>query len=115
MRLIEQIVDARVRIARGLEYRFGLRFLVRLPDFFNVQNGEHHALSIAQRNRAASRLQRLGEVFGYVQRDRHRPQHTICQAHVVAHAFVIGARHESAQRREAAAHQQLQIANLPRG
>src|SRR5205807_7996847 len=53
MRLVEQIIDAGMGMARASEYRFRLLLFIWLPDFLNMQNGEHHALGIAQRNFAA--------------------------------------------------------------
>src|SRR5208282_5673476 len=86
---------------------------VRLPDIFHAEHGEHHAFGIAQGNLAAARGQFLGEFLGHVERDRHRPQRAVPEPHVVADALVIGTVHESAERREAAAHQQFQITKLP--
>src|SRR6266446_10838372 len=50
MRLVEQIIDAGMGMARASEYRLCFSFFIRLPDIFDVQNGEHHAFGIAQRN-----------------------------------------------------------------
>src|SRR5438045_3750049 len=98
MRLIEQIIDAGMGMARALEYRFRLRLFIWLPDFLNMQDGEHNSFWVAQRNCAAPRLQRAGKLFGYIQSDGHRPQHTTGQAHLVTYSFIIRAGHEAAQR-----------------
>ena len=98
-----------------LKTAFGFGRAVGLPDFFDVQHREHHAFGIAQRNFAAAGRQLLGKFFGHIERDRHRPENSAGQAHVVTDAFVVGFRHKAAQRREASAHEQFQIANLAGG
>ena len=112
--LIQQIVDAWMDVTGGAENRFSFVFFVWLPDFVHVQHGEHDPLGVAKRNLAAAGHYGLGERFGYVQGDRHGPDQSVCQLHVVANALVILARHETAQRRKAAADQQFQVAHLAR-
>ena len=70
---------------------------------------------IAQRNFARAERQLFGELFGHVERDRHRPEGAIGEAHVGADAFIILAVHETAQRRESAVHQEFEIAQLASG
>jgi hypothetical protein len=101
--------------AGGLEDGSGFSLPVGLPSVFHVQHGEHDAFGITQRDLAAAGLERLGQFFVNVERDRHGPQEATGQPHVVAYAFVIRAGHESAQRRETAAHQQFKIADLAGG
>ena len=52
------------------------------------------------------------EGLGDVEGDRHRPEDSAGQAHIVADALVVGFRHEAAQRGEASAHEQFEITNL---
>ncbi len=113
--MLISVIRAGMGFAGAVEDRLGLGLPIGLPDVFDVQHGQHHALGIAQGDLAAARLQRLGEIFGHIERDRHGPEHAAGQPHVAADAFVVGAIHESAQRREAAAQQQLKIAELARG
>ena len=101
--------------ACGIEYRLGLGFAVRLPNFVHMKNCQHHTFGIAQRDLGATRLESLGKVFGYVEGDRHGPKDSAGQPHFVTDAVVIGARHESTQWRKASAHQQFKIAKLPWG
>ena len=82
--------------AGAVKYRFRLGCPVRLPDFFYVQHGEHHAFGIAQRHFAAARCQLLGKFLRHVERDRHWPENSAGQAHIVTNAFVIGFGHKAA-------------------
>ena len=106
--------------ARGIENGLGFGGAIGLPDVTDIEDSEHHAFGIAQRNFARAGRQLFGELFGHVERDRHRPEGAIGEAHVGADAFIILAVHETAQRRESAVHQQFQVAQLasrqiPRG
>ena len=96
------------------ENGFGFRRAVGLPDVFDVQDGEHDAFGIAQGDFAAAGLELLREFFGDVERDRHRPENAAGQPHVAADAFVVGLVHEAGERREAAAQQQFEVADLAR-
>ncbi len=115
IRLIDGVIGAGMRRAGAGKNRFSFGFAIGLPDVLHVQHGEHHAFGIAQRDLAAARRELLGEFFGDVERDGHGPENAAGQAHVVADAFVIGARHETAQRRKSAGDQQFQIADLAGG
>ena len=112
VRLVHRVVGAGMSLAGAVEDRFGFGCAVGLPDFFDVQHGQHDALGVAQRDFAAAGRQLLGKFFGDIERDRHGPEDSAGQAHIVADAFVVGFRHEAAQRREASAHEQFEIANL---
>ena len=101
-------------VTRAIEDRLGFGLAVGLPHVFDVQNRQHHAFGIAQRNFAAARLEGLGEVVSDIQGDGHGPQNATGQTHVVAHTLVIRARQEATQWREATAHQQFKIAELTR-
>ena len=74
IRLVDSIVGAGMRLAGGAEHALGFGGTIGLPYVLDVQNREHHALAVAQRNLAAAGRQRLGKLFGDVERDRHRPQ-----------------------------------------
>ena len=112
--LVQQVIGAGMDITRAIEDRLGFGLAVGLPHVFDVQNRQHHAFGIAQRNFAAARLEGPGEVISDIQGDRDGPQNATGRTHVVAHTLVIRARHEATQRREATAHQQFKIAELPR-
>ena len=114
IRLVDSIVCPGMRLAGSSEYALGFRLPIGLPDIFDVQHRQHHAFAIAQSDLAAARLQFLGELFGHIERDGHRPDHATLQAHVVTDAFVIRTIHEAAQGRESAAQQQFDITNLSR-
>ncbi len=109
---VHGVVRAGMSLAGAVENRFGFGGAIGLPDFFDVQHGQHHAFGVAQRNFAAAGRELLGKFFGDVERDRHGPEDSAGQTHVVADAFVVGFGHEAAQRRKAAAHEQFEIANL---
>jgi hypothetical protein len=111
---IQQVIDAGMNRAGGAKYRLSFRLAVRLPNVFDVQNRQHHAFSVTQRDLAASRLERFGEIFLNVQGNGHRPQNAAAQPHVGADALVIRLGHESPQGRESSAYQQLEIADLTR-
>ena len=51
---VHRIVRARMSLAGGAKYCLGFGGAVGLPDFFHVQNGEHHAFAVAQRDFAAA-------------------------------------------------------------
>ena len=113
--LVHGVIRAGMGLAGAIEHGFGFRVAVGLPYVLDVQDGQHDAFGIAQRNFAAARLEGLGEVLADVQRDGHGPEQPAGQLHVLTDAFVVGAIHESAQRGEAAAEQQLEIAKLAGG
>ena len=77
-------------------------------------DGEHDAFGIAESNVVAL-LELLGEFLGDVERDRHRPERAVGEAHLVADGFVVGFAHEAGERREAAVAEHLEVAELARG
>ena len=115
IRLVDGVIRTRMGGAGAGENCPRLGLAVGLPDFFHVQHGQHHAFGIAQRDFARAHGEFLGKLLGYVQRNWHRPKRSVGQAHVMADAFVIGARHETPQRRESAREQQLKVAKLAAG
>ena len=112
VRLVHGVVGAGMGFAGAVEHCFGFGCPVGLPDFLNVQHGQHHALGVAQRDFADASRELLGKFFSDIERDRHRPENSTGQPHVMADAFVIGFGHKAVQRRKASAHQQFEIANL---
>ncbi len=102
-------------LAGAIKYCLSFGGPVGLPDFLHVQYGEHDALGIAQCDFAAAGREFLGKFFSDIERDRHRPEDSAGQAHIVTNAFVIGFGHKTAQGREASAHEQFEIANLTCG
>ena len=61
-----------------------------------------------------TRLELLGELLRDVERDRHRPERAIGEAHLAADGFVVGLVHEAGERREAAVAEHLEVAELAR-
>jgi len=65
--------DARVFLVGRAEDALGLEVTIGRPDVFDVEDREHHPFRIAQRHLFASR-NAARELFGHVERDRHRPE-----------------------------------------
>jgi len=111
--LVEQVVDAGMQAIGRSENRLRLVLAIGFPRVGDVENRENHAFRVAQRN-ALARSEFFGEFARDVERDRHRPHDAGNQAHLAADPVVIGARHETVERRERAAQQQFQITQLAR-
>ncbi len=109
-----QIADRRVGAVVGAVDALGLAGLVRRPLVGDGQRREDHALGVAQRD-VLPRLDAFGELFRNVERHGHRPERTVGEAHVFDHAVVVGLSEKTLERKEAAVHQQLQIADLALG
>ena len=109
--LVVQIVHGGVRVIVGPENFFGFMGLVRLPTVSDCHGAKDHALLVAQCD-VLAQLDGGREVFGHIQRDRHRPKFTCAQAHCVDDAVVICLAQEPFEGVEPAVHQQFQIANL---
>ncbi len=107
-----QVIDCRVQLVLGAEHLPRLRGLIWRPDVGDVHRGYQHAFLVAQRDRAAG-LDAGRELLADVERDRHRPQRAVGQAHVVDDAVVLGLRQKALERRERAVQQQLDVAHLP--
>ncbi len=117
-----------VPLMRAIEHRggagmFGIGRLVdepRLfqqigfPDLLDPQHRQHDTLGIAERDRRAV-TEPMGEFLRNVEGNRDRPEGAVCEPHSVADRFVVVPRHETTKRREAAVHEQLEIAKLARG
>jgi hypothetical protein len=88
-RVVVQVVDRRMRDVVGAEDLLRLARLVRRPLVGDREDGEDHALGVAERDVLAG-FDRVGEGLGHVQRDRHRPERAIGQPHRVDDAVVIG-------------------------
>ena len=113
--LVHRVIRAGMGLAGAVEHRIGFRLAVGLPYVLDVQDGQHDAFGIAQRDLAAARFEGFGEVFADVQRDGHGPEQSAGQLHVMTDAFVVGAIHEATKRGKTAAEQQFQIAKLAGG
>ena len=117
-------IDLACRVVQVVHRRMGqivgpkdLGRLIRLvgaPLVADRQDRQDHAFLIAQGD-VLTGGDLFGKGFVHVQRDRHRPQRAIGQAHVLHHAVIIRLPHEPLQRVESAVHQKLQVADLPRG
>jgi hypothetical protein len=103
-----------VRLVSCTKNPFGFDGLVRFPQVADRQDRKCDAFRIPQRYPLTSGKP-FGEFLRYVERDRHRPQSPGGEPHAVHHSFVIGAIEKPTERREPAAHQQLQIADLAPG
>ncbi len=110
-RLIVQIVYCRMGAVVGAKDLLCLMCLIRGPAVADGHGGENHTFLIAQGD-VLPDFQRGGEIFGDVQRDRHRPKRAISQPHIVDNAVVIFFGEEALKRVEPAVHQQFQIADL---
>src|SRR5205823_2825122 len=82
-------------------------------DVLDVEDGEHHAFGITQGEFGSDELIAHYPLV-HIEGDRHGPQRAAREAHFAADAVVIGARHETAQRRKRAVEQQFQVAQLTR-
>ena len=92
--------------------RRGFNLTVRLPHVFYIQDGEHHSLSITQRNLAVVRLQGVHKALANVESDRDGPQDARRQFQRMTNTFIIRLVHKPAERRKGTAQEQLQIADL---
>ncbi len=113
-RSVVQVVHRRMGQIVSTKHLFGFAGFVRHPVVGHGHGGEDHAFLIAQRD-VLPFFKAGGEGFRHVQRDRHRPERAIGQAHVFHHAIVVFLGQEAFQRVETAIHQKLQIADLARG
>ena len=109
---VVQVVHRRMGQIVGAVDRLGLARLVGGPLVGHRQDRQDHAFRVAQRDVLAV-LDAARERLRHVQRDRHRPERAVRQAHPLDHAVVVLAPQEPRQRREAPVHQQLQVADLP--
>ena len=90
----------------------GLRFGARIPRelLLDAQERQRLELRVAQHDLAAFRECRA---VGHRQRDRDRPQRAVREAHLGQHPFVVGAAHETPQRRKRAGGEQLEVVHGP--
>ena len=102
-RHIMQIVDRRVGIVIGAKNLLGLTRLVRGPAVSHGHGAQDHTFLITQGD-VLAQLDTLGKIFADIQRDRHRPERTICQTHVFNDIVVIRFAQKSLERVEAAIH-----------
>ncbi len=96
---------------RTSKHRVCFRFAVWLPDVFDGEDRERHALGVPQRD-ASARRQRLCKLLGHVQIDGDRPEPPVWQAHVVAHAAVFRAREVALQWGKGTVQKQLEVPDL---
>src|SRR6516164_8543482 len=95
---IEKIIDAGMDTARRPQNSLCFELSVRLPDILDIQDRQHYAFGIAERNFAASGIKRFGKRLGHIERDRYWPERAAAQFHLVAYAVVIPPIHKAAQR-----------------
>ena len=95
---VHQIGDAGMGDACAVKDGFAFSPTIGLPDVLHVQNGDHDALGVAQRDLGATGLEGLGEGLRNIKGDRHRPKKAAAQSHIAADALVIGLVHEAGER-----------------
>ena len=78
-----------------------------------MHHRQDHAFGVAERD-VLTHFQPFGEGFGHIQRDRHRPEAAVGQAHLVDDPVIVGLGQKALKRIETAIHQQLEIADLAR-
>jgi hypothetical protein len=107
-----KVGDAGMDLVRGPEHllRFGLP--VWSPGVVDVQDGQRKAFRVPEHELGAG-TESTSNGIRNVEGDRDRPQSAVGQAHAGADRLVVGPAEEAPQRREAAAQQQLDIAELP--
>ena len=110
---VMQIIHRRVRQIVCAKHLFCLTRFVGHPFVAQRHDGQDHAFGVAQCN-ILTWLNFGGELFAYIQRDRHRPKRAIGQAHVFHHAVIVSLRQKPLKRRKATIHQQFQITDLTR-
>ena len=109
--IVVKIVHRRMgEIIRAEDFLRLLR-LVRRPFVGDRHDGEDDPLLIAQRD-VLIRADAFSEFLGDVERDRHRPERAVGEAHIVDDGVIVSLRQEPFQRVETAVHQELQIADL---
>ena len=97
VRSVEKIIHSGMHRARRAQNSLRFSLAIRLPDIFDMQHGQHYALGITQRDLGAPRLERFRKCLRHIERNRHRPNQTVAQSHLVADALVIVAIHKTAQ------------------
>ena len=113
-RVVVQVVNCWVRLVISAKDVFGFLGFVRNPVVSDRQRGEDDAFLIAQCD-ILPFLERGGEFFRHIKRDRHRPERSVRKAHVLDDAVIIFFRQEPFERIEPAIHQKLEVADLARG
>jgi hypothetical protein len=108
-----QIGHAGMLCLRGAENRAGLGFAVVSGDFLHIQDGQRFACAVGERH-AWLAAQARGDVRRNSQRDGQAPGQAVRQAHGAHHGCVVGARHETLERAEAADGEHLQVGELER-
>ena len=112
--LVHQVVDGRVRRCRWCRRRASASLSRSGSQMSSTLMTASITPSASRRATVVARLELLGEFLGDVERDRHRPERAVGEAHLVADRFVVGLAHEAGQRREAAVAEQLEVAELAR-
>ncbi len=100
IRLVDGVIGAGMGGAGTGEDGLGFGLAIGLPNIFHMQDAQHDAFGIAQRNFAGAGRKLLGKFLGDIQGNGHRPKSATGQPHIMANAFIIGAGHKSPQRRE---------------
>ena len=111
VRLLQSVCGARVLRIGRTEHLLGLLHPVGTPDLFDVERRKHDALGVTK-SEGGSGLESFRARFVDIQGDGNRPERSVRQPHALTHAPVIARRHESAERRKTAVHEQLEVAHL---
>lgn len=94
---VEEVSDSRMlRIAS--EHLFGLQLLVRGIDVTDGDDGQRSVVSWVSQDDSLACSEGFGLLLGNIQGDRHGPELTGRQSHVVSDAFVVLLRVEPGQR-----------------
>ena len=110
-RPVDEEVDRRMRGVLGAEDAARLRQPVGGPEVGDRHDRQDDALLVAERD-VLPGLDLLGEGLAHVERDRHRPERAVGEAHLLDDAVVVGLGEKALQRVEAAVHQELEVAGL---
>jgi hypothetical protein len=112
VRLIEEVIHARMGFVRGAESALCLAFLVGDPLGLDRHDGEQPAFRITKRNPVA-RAHLVRHLRGDIQRHWNGPKGAVGEPHVLQHLVIVGFVQEPFQGRESAVQQKLEVAELP--
>jgi len=107
--VVQQIAHPGVIIVDFPVHELGLFLLVWLIERLDLQDRERIPELVTQQHRLPYFVRKIRT---HVERDRHRKDRTVREAHLFHHALVVRLRHEALQRVEAAVHQQFEVADL---
>jgi hypothetical protein len=107
-----KVGDAGMDLVRGTEHLLCFGLPVWSPGVVDMEDGQRNAFRIPEHELGAG-TESTSDGVRDVEGDRDRPQGAVGQAHAGADRLVVSPAEEAPQRREAAAQQQLEVAELP--